>query len=235
MGLIALKSDFRDYYDHYFAASWQRPEKVFTRMSRGGLCRSEMFQFLQSAGLKVPPYGRVKDLIPRLQSEYFPDQPSLACAIGDIACVVIYHDQRAHAGDGKELATWNFALKNFPNAFASEYIPATLSGQGVSLRYLRIGLRQFWLQYSSADDWRSNCGEVTVQVLDEEQRKKQQDLKGLFADVPLFAIDFIVVRSDLFALDYNIAPGLSGTGIEEIMTAQNVHEEISNVICSGNG
>jgi len=42
---------------------------------------------------------------------------------------------------------------------------------------------------------------------------------------PLLAIDF--VKADkLYAIDYNVAPGLMGTGIEALLTPSDIFEEL---------
>ena len=223
-------TDFRDYYDHHFLGRWQNSLLVFERLTSGGMPRTQMLPFLESQGLRVPRYGICKKLVPRLKSDFFP-KSNLAANFGDIACVVVYTDESAHCGEGKIIQTWNQAERNYPNSFATEFITVLQNNMGYSLRYLRVGVRQFWLSYSSANDWRSNCGDVTIELLCEEKKCRKELPAGKWT-APLFAIDFLPVGSLLYAVDYNIAPGLMGSGLERIMSAHDVYDEISQTLLS---
>ena len=44
-------------------------------------------------------------------------------------------------------------------------------------------------------------------------------------NLPLFAIDF-VVGQELYAIDFNVAPGIRGSGVEKLLTAKEVVESI---------
>ena len=221
---IALHSDFRDYYDHWFCGTWENPDIIFKRMTSSGFPRPAMLQYLQELGLTVPAYGRVVELVHDLKMNIDED---IREGMSSICSVVIHNDINAHAGEGKILCSYNDALENYPNAFAVEHIPSTPSGMGLSLRYLRVGLRQFWLRYSSSDDWRSNCGEVNIELLCEESKVISSQLMGV--PYPLFAVDFII-GDKLYAVDFNIAPGVKGTGIEAILPAVDAHQAIVDAI-----
>lgn len=232
--IIALESDFRDYYDHWFAGSWQKPGIVFNRSTTGGLLRPAMFQYLEALGLTLPKHGLVKHLYPKLLSRIPLEDPSLIVeCTKNLLDVVVYTDTQAHAGEGKLLVNLHDALQHYPNHFASEHIPALPNGLGQSLRYLCIGSRQFWLRYTSADDWRSNCGEVNIEVLCEEQPHTVASLQRNKIQYPLFAVDFVCGR-ELYAVDFNIAPGIKGTGIEDQLPAQEAYLEIANWISRHN-
>lgn len=222
---IKLDSDFRDYYDHWFSGSWQQPDFTFTRNSTGGMSRREMFEFMRSLGITTPAFGTVKELVSKMAS-FLPAQPDANLhsiyldAAGD---VVVYTDIRAHAGEGKVKMSLREAFHHHPNDLASEFIVSSSEAQ--TLRYLRVGRRQFWLQYTSNDDWRSNCGDVDIKVLGEEFSMTPFTLMGEGTS-PVFAIDF-VFATHMYAVDYNIAPQLAGTGIEEILPAKSAYDEIA--------
>lgn len=225
--LIQLKSDFQDYYDHHFAGSWQNSETAFLRFSNDGLSRPDMFALFQEYGIKTPNFGFVKELVPSLKAalsvsgrEHFEDYLE----------VVVYFDNYAHRGEQKIRVTYNEALTKYPEHFCVEYVPVQPSGKGFSFRYLRIGLRQFWLQYASPDDWRSNCGAVQIDVLCEEKRINDPMDILFLREYPLVAVDFIPYQNHILAIDINTAPGLQKTGIEDYMEAKDVFEEIKSYI-----
>lgn len=220
---VGLHTDFHDYYDHCFAGHWQRPERIFERVSTQGMDRKEMLAYMASLGLQTPRYGKVSWLVPHLRQEW-----------GDLAClaeVVVYTDPKAHAGEGKVKLTLDEAQAQYPDHLASEHIPNTPNGTGQTLRYLRVGKRQFWLRYTSLDDWRSNCGEVEIEVLCEEKPLAAGDRSPVpYPLYPLFAVDFVRAADKLIAIDFNTAPGLRGTGLEERLMPQAVYEEIAGAI-----
>jgi hypothetical protein len=226
--MIRLQSDFHDYYDHWFAGSWQKPDIVFSRTTTDGLLRPAMFQRMEFWGLKLPKHGIVKHLYQKLIAESPVEELSLVEEWARTLCeVVVYTDTSAHAGEGKIKVSLAEALEHYPDHFASEHIPALANGCGQSLRYLRIGSRQFWLRYTSADDWRSNCGDVTIEVLCEEKPKTHVEHLNDKVNHPLFAVDFVRGR-ELYAVDFNVAPGLKGSGIEEHISSEEVYKEISD-------
>lgn len=225
--VLELKSDFRDYYDHWFAGSGQKADTVYERQSRSGMQRPAMLRYLKSLGVTTPAFGTVRELADRMTSaaQGLPID-TLYELLRDSGDVVIYTDPGAHGGSGKIKLSLAAALKQFPNHFASEFIPNTTSGHGQSIRYLRIGQRQFWLRYTSQNDWRSNCGNVEIEILGEDFSSMPQTLMGP-SQVPIFAIDF-VFSTHMYAIDYNIAPSLMGTGLHELIPAHDIFREIVN-------
>lgn len=223
---IHLQSDFRDYYDHWFAGSWEKSGIVFDRRTTSGLLRPAMLTQLESIGLQVPRHGRVKDIYCALANDApVNDSDVVQEYIKHLCEVVVYTDPSAHQGDGKIKISLLEAITNYPEYYASEHIPALPNGLGQSLRYLRIGSRQFWLRYTSLDDWRSNCGDVHIELLCEEKPKTIIESHPNIIQHPLFAVDF-VQSNKLYAIDFNISPSIKGTGIEDIMTAKEAYTEI---------
>lgn len=184
-----------------------------------------MFSYLDNIGLSTPLHGSVEHLYPRILDRVFPHDPSMRSLYAkQVAMVVVYTDPMAHCGEGKQLMPLADALDQYPNHYASEYVPSQKSGCGLSLRYLRVGTRFFWLRYSS-DDWRSNCGTVQIDVISELNPLLISDQVASLH--PIFAIDF-VPGGKLFAVDFNIAPGLRGTGLENLIAPKDVYNEIEN-------
>lgn len=214
---IRLISDFVDYYDHWFDI--YDASIVFERMSRGGMSRPDMLSFLKSLGLKVPFFGRVKNVYEYMLCKY--DHIPYA---DSIAFVVVHLDERAHCGEGKINVPLNEAIEKYPDRFGVEYIPAQPSGLGLSWRYLQVGDKIFWLQFASKNDWRSNCGEVDIKILSQEKDGYHKRIK-----YPLFAVDFIPA-DNLYAVDFNISPQIRGTGVEELLPAREAAEAIKRAI-----
>jgi hypothetical protein len=198
---IKLKSDFIDYYDHWF----DREGQIFERMSHSGMSRRDMFDFFEKIGLETPPHGTPKQVFNSLSD----------CGEGNcisLIDVVIYLNGTSHRGEGKILLPLMKAMQEYPTFFCSLYYPTMQIG-AASLRYLQIGDKIFWLRYTS-NDWRSNYGDVKIEVLSQEKDGFHPRI-----DLPLFAVDFIF-GPNLYAIDFNIAPGVKGTGVEDILSAK---------------
>lgn len=205
--MLKLKSNFLDYYDHQFDLSGEE----FRRMSNEGMNRIEMLDFMKSKRLIVPPYGVVRHL------EHH-------AYITPEAFVVVHLDINSHRGENKLLVRYSEALEQYPDAFMVMYAS---SFKGVSWRYLKVGSRSFILRYES-DDWRSNWNtkEIIVESEDASWIK-------IAIDAPLFAIDFVKNEKSegdkvMVAIDYNIAPQIKGTGIEDILSAKEVVQLIAD-------
>lgn len=206
---IALKSDFRDYYDHWFLnAHFHNDYKLaFTRNMDQGLSRPLMFDFMsKELNLRVPQYGKIS----QLQSLIDPNE-----------YVVLHENLRIHVGEGKKLIRFKQIAST--DDFVVKYIDP--SEENTSYRYLRIGKKHFWFKYTSENDWRSNVGDVVIKRI----RNSMATLVNF--DVvkhPLYAIDFVKDKNGkMYALDFNESPGLKGTGIEEILKPK----EVYNLIC----
>jgi hypothetical protein len=216
---IKLVSDFWDYYDHWFDGS--DAEIVFERRSTGGMDRLQMLEYLKSLGLRVPAFGCVRDLYDRKRREW---QGNIDI-VDSLLSVVVYLDERAHRGEGKVLLSLCDAMEQYPDHLATEYIPALPSGHGLTWRYLQVGDKVFWLEYTSRDDWRSNCGNVHIRVLSREKDSYNERIK-----YPLFAVDFVPAGNKLYAIDFNIAPGVKGTSVEELLPAREAAEAIKKAV-----
>lgn len=226
--LFRLHSDFIDYYDHHFAGSFHRDAQRFDRMSVNSMDRKAMFAKLQAMGLSTPDHGTVNDLYQR-QVQSWREQGFAAADLDgmlSIVDLVVYTDPFAHAGEGKIKISVAQALQDHPDLYASVFVPQNPSNTGISLRHLRIGSRQFWLRYTSDNDWRSNAGDVNIEYLCEEAPKPLE--YALQSPEPLLAIDFITGQDRrLIAVDYNTAPKIKGTGVDAVLAPKLVVDEIS--------
>lgn len=224
---MKLKSNFHDYYDHAFPLDGE----VFSRRSDGGPDRSEMLFMLHHLGFQVPTHGTVSDLYQNLIGSFESEEAFNKAKEYKYYQVVVYHDMKAHNGDGKELMHVTEAKEKFPDAYASQYIPCP---KPRSWRYLSIGRRHFWMEFTSDDTWRSNAGDVNIKLFTQSEsaqadRVHNITLRASSIQLPLFAIDFVGVHNRLLtAVDFNVAPGLKNTGLEEELEAQ----EVANLIMS---
>ncbi|WP_144402114.1 hypothetical protein [Geoalkalibacter subterraneus] len=218
---LQLKSDFRDWYDCAFDLQGQM---VFERLSTAGMSRRQMFAFLQKLGLRTPRHGLVEDLVSALTHDCEDWPKDLQRRFLDQAVdVVIYHDEQAHCGEGKQKISAGKALDLYPDTYASEFIPSVAGRGSVSLRYLQVGQRRWWLRYWSQDDWRSNAGEGDCEILCEEKPGRPHEIND-----PLFAVDFIRAGKKLYAIDFNIAPGLAP--LNGLLLPSEVVSQISSFI-----
>jgi len=201
---IKLLSNYSDFYDFAFDGVGYE----FRRFSWDGLFRPAMLTFLAWHGFQPPKHGFVRDLA------------------AEIPKLVVYTDERAHRGDGKLLLTAQEALEKHPDAYASEYIESPPE----SLRLLQVGMMRWMLTYKSDDAWRSNVGnEVEIQIVGEHVGYNKD------IQLPLFAIDFVCDKDgNRYAVDFNIAPGLKWTGIDDRVKPVEVVELIRQAILDHN-
>ena len=196
---LRLLSNFSDYYDFSFDGLGEE----FRRFTTDGLSRPAMLTFLGHHGFNPPKHGKVWEIAM--------DCPKL----------VVYTDERSHRGEGKLLLGSKEAMEQYPGSYASEYIESAPQ----SLRLLQVGIMRWMLSYRSDDAWRSNVGsEVEISILSEHVGY------SLKIAAPLFAIDFVTDRKGAqYAVDFNVAPGLKWTGIDDRMKP----EDIVNLIKDG--
>jgi hypothetical protein len=217
---IRLQSDFNDFYDHCFASSHEKAAFQHNRFSRTSRTRRDDFAILKQMGVQTVQHGTPAQILDYLIAEHPGITRDMLCQISQ---VVVYTEDTSHRGEGKLLVPMTTALEEYPYAFCSLYMPTYADWRhhgAYSFRYVRAGLRQFWVKQVSLSDWRSNCGEGFSEVLTEAERA---DAYGL---VPLYAIDFVSIGRELLAVDYNDAPGLKGGGLDFYLTPSDVYKEI---------
>jgi hypothetical protein len=215
---LRLVSDFHDYYDQWF----DRGGPEFRRMTTEGPSRPEMlYDEMDARGVKCLGYGLVKNVARFLT--FYPAilEENLTNEFLSSLRLVVYLDEMAHRGEGKMIMNALDAVEKYPDHFCTEY--RADSALATSFRYLQIGKRAWWLRYWSTDDWRSNCGDVHIDLLTEAT-----DLYAL--PYPLYAIDFIPTFDGLRACDLNIAPGLKGTGMEDVLKPKEVYDLIEEAV-----
>jgi len=229
MAIIKLYSDFRDYYDHRFCGSWEIPTAVLNRLSRTGLSRRQQFRLLHQAGFTLPLCGSVQAVAQQaLQTRSDTFSRKVLDTMPPVA-LVVYLDEFAHCGEGKELLLYYQAIADYPDHFCSEFIPTHPTPiLARSTRLLYIGDRGFWLEYEGTGSWQSNHAETVNIRLLEEKPVPPRDV--VWQGFPLLAIDFVTdYRTGIaYATDLNTSPGLGGTPIEEFLSPAQVYQSLSD-------
>ncbi len=223
---IKLRTDFKDYYDHWFCYDHEKPHAVFHRMTTYGMNRIEMFKFFADNDCRAPINGYVKDIKNTLLQYY---GKKLVSDLNDIGVhVIVYTNINSHAGEGKLKCTYQYALENYPDNYCSLFINNNYD-KPTSTRILTINTRSFILKYESDDLWRSNCGNVDISVLAEVSFNKFFHQQEKFPH-PLYAIDLVpgVNENDMYAVDLNIAPCIKGSGLENILLGHDIYELIED-------
>lgn len=219
---VGVNSDFRDYYDHWFDPSpWNC---IVQRQTKQGLNKRDQFALLEQIGFAVPLHGIAKDIVGKSNNDR----------------LVVYEDESLHCGEGKLLCSTQAASTLHDDKYASIFIPTTEHPEdhAVSRRLLGIGDRLFWLRYESFGSWQSNhAHNVRVVVQSETLSRDAYAAEGelnfsLLKPYPLFAIDFVesLQHQTLMAIDFNSAPGLKGTGMEDVISAQDVVRAIRSFL-----
>lgn len=209
---VILKSDFLDYYDHWFdRLTNKEPHITFSRFSKDRTPRSKWFQHMENdLGLLTAPHGLVTDVA-----------DTVAVSPEDTQ-MIVYLDEFSHRGDGKVKVSVNTAREKYPDKFCSLYMQP--DEPSLSYRILVIGSRQYLLRYQSNHPWKSNVGDVDIKL-------SSRPFKPLeFSHFPMFSVDFVVSGDVPFAVDFNSAPGLRWTPLEELVDGREIVKEVSDVL-----
>tara|TARA_Y100001973_G_C5146854_1_gene305856 strand:- start:198 stop:905 length:708 start_codon:yes stop_codon:yes gene_type:complete len=216
---IILDSDYRDYYDSALNAIDLPGELTLSRRRDSRLDRASRFEFLTKMGLKTPLYGKVKELIPELltRDQILTDCPGLE----DVFEVIVYFPGE---DENKVRVTYREAIEQYPEHFAAEYIPTSPAGFGVCWEYVCIGMRPFWLQHASSDNWQANKGTTRVRLSVVEKQRPMFE-ETMLVDC-VFSTKFIVLRNRMVAINYHTSPILKGTPVQNVMDSGEAAESI---------
>lgn len=228
---VKLYSNFIDYYDHHFELD---SDLVFYRHMSAGPDRITMLTMMHALGFDVPKHDLVKNLYASMVAEYETEEQLKASKYDNLLQLVIYQNIRSHAGDDKIKMTLAEAYEKHPDLYAAQFIPTIdREGRSMSYRYLSIGKENLWLRYTSTDDWRSNCGNVTIEKVNVSFGVDDKiNFDGI--NLPLYAIDFVPIQHhrsshmNLCAVDFNVSPGLKGTPVQEMFKPQEIAQLIKD-------
>ena len=202
---LQLRSNVKQLYDYCFSS---RAQWVFLRMyhtpylNARDVMRREMFARLERAGIGTVPNGIVADLLRRIDPDHG---------------VVVYVDESAHMGHGKEWMSAEEAMRLHPNAWASQFVPPG----GRAVRHFQFGSRSFSLPFHSYDDWRCQKGDTYSYCVPGSRHA------NLFPDVipyPSWAIDF-VPGLDL-ATDFQFVPGITDDRLDNWMSPREMYQAL---------
>jgi hypothetical protein len=218
---IQLKTDFRDYYDHVF---YPDGGVIFERMAHDRqMPKQKQFEILRSAGLNVPELFQI--------GETYLHPPATS-----LDKIVVYTDEHLHCGLGKHLLAYSdLGSSDLPLQLNfTPWIDSTGSlVEAVSHRYLQIGHLAFWLKYRGSGGWMSNHATNTDISIED-----WCDLIPTLGGYPMCAIDFVIpfhkgspaIFADVLlngtAVDFNTAPGLRWTGLEDAASPLDIYKLI---------
>lgn len=206
--IISLQSDFQDYYDEHFP---KEGDTVFERLTTHELPRKDIYTFLTKHKFVSPLYDKPKKFLKVLKMDQV---------------VISFSNSNRHDGGEKQVMSYKEALKHYGDKGMAVY---SNSNKGETFRYLKIGKEAFFMKMKSETDWNSNVDTI---YSDHERVAKEDDLKFKPIDAPLYAVDFVYFtnpkgRDHMIAIDINFAPKLSGTGLEAIVSGEEVASLIS--------
>jgi len=183
---------------------------------------------MEEGGFKTPPHGRVGDIL----ESWWEEEKEW------VKYVVAYTDEMAHCAVGKVVFNKGRITSNphmgmpggdrywkerqfFCSAYVGCYPQIAFGNQpAVSWRRLQIGHKVFWIEYTSKVSWMSNMeGECEVIGVDTSPYFPAYR-------APLFAVDFVLGKKDNYAVDLNFAPGIKGSGVENLLTPKEAVGEI---------
>lgn len=205
---IYLVSDFHDFMDHNFAREYSHKElPIFKRLARSYFSKVDQFNLLENHCISVPPHGIVRQLLDEFSYEN----------------LIIYDDMFAHRAMGKHFQSGEAAYKQYPNHYCSAFIRGVSDTRSISYRSLWIGNEGFLLRYESNNTWASNLGdEVDI-------RFENRLTSRMPCEYPLFAIDYVEdYTGKRWAVDFNTAPQLKGTPIQEMYKPREVAQFIAD-------
>lgn len=235
---IYIQSDFIEPYDKYLHDPMG--EIKWKRLSRKGRNRREILKLLDDyvaylnlsqfnpIPLNVIPHGTVEELYNKYEERDIPGENGIEWNLNwdktgicyPFSELVIYKDEMAHRGEGKEVVDVEDAIIECPKSYASVFL-RNKQIYPISYRDLFIGDRAYKLTYISiTDKWRSNCGYVVITCKGSDIFDLNSFISksGIKIDSPIFAFDYIKIpvatsccpegSLQKFYVDFNEAPGI---------------------------
>jgi len=204
---VKLTTDFKDFYDEFL----DQEGEVLERNRSNEPSRKEMYKTLAKHRLIPSITGKVKKFRKKLPWD---------------APVIVFTDVNRHDGGNKMMMSYKEAYLKYENHEMSTYI-VNKGQEGITYRYVRVGDAIFFFKLKSSS-WNSNEG---FEVVESERVPEQDALQMIPFDVPLYSIDFVPAvdgkgKDWMFAVDLNFAPKLEGSGIESLVTGEEVADLI---------
>lgn len=211
---MKLVTDYAQWYDEVFDG--EGIEFFRAAFTRGGLSKQRQFELFDRLGLRTPPHGRVIELA--AGGSVPPEWKAPVSGWRSEIEAVVYLDELEHAGKGKVKLPLAQAAEEYPDHFASLFVP--LVNPAVVLRHARFGRLGFWLRQKGGEDWRSNRADNET-VLSVMRHEAPNPLPRV-----LWAIDFLPATEGLLAVDFNTAPDLTTVGEVKCVSAEEIHGQL---------
>lgn len=179
--LLALASDFVDYYDDEFDVVSNIPHRKLTRKS-ARVPREEMLEYLSENTnsllfQRVVPHGKTLNF--------------------NKGTLVVYVDDFAANGLGMEQMEAHEAHIKYPDSYATLF----LDNRGCSLKHVVVGKQNFLISVCSGNSWKSNTGRVKRKTLHVWEDRPHPVF-------PLYTVTYINHDGKPAALRMNFAPKL---------------------------
>lgn len=138
--------------------------------------------------------------------------------------LVVYTNSSLHESKGKSVIELREARIMYPNMPASKFYS---EANGETLKVLQVGSRRFRITLKQTEEYSLNEGEV----VDIKELSPQLNY-GIME--PIFSIDYISDGIDMLAVDFNRVQRLDTLGIQNIMTPEEVIDEIRGALIAYN-
>lgn len=215
---MKLISDFTDYYDSEFTGYGP----IVKRNMNNGRTRLNYLKLL-SLYFLTPTFGKVKEVIAKFKANQ-EEEFNILNSITPLE-VIVYHNEYAHAGEGKEKLTFDEALRLYPNKLCTIFVPCLDRFYNVTLRWLVIGKYNVFLKYSTPvvlHEWQSNYKPKVEILKDIQATQLYVDIRDEepLANYRMFAVDFVPCIKGLAAIDFNTSPGLEP--VKELYSSKDI-------------
>lgn len=138
--------------------------------------------------------------------------------------LVVYNNSSLHGFKGKSVMDIEEARELYPNLPASKFYE---EANGETIKVLQIGSRRFRMTLKNEDLHLLKEGRVTDII-----ELTPQLNYGIME--PIFSIDYIFNGVDMLAVDFNKVQKLDTLGIQDIMTPEEVINEIRGALIAYN-
>lgn len=190
-----------DFKDYYDEYFNENASMTYERV-RKGLGRGRELKILKALGIKTIEVKAV--------SEFDISNSHL----------VVYTNPLKHDYQGKKIVEYGEAQIMYDNHLASKFIE---EANGITFKYLQIGTRRFRVYMKNDVPLELKRGRV-IEIQEIQSVGYRQ-----FKSNPIFSIDYINIGGEMVAIDFNEVQNLGELGLEEVMDAKAVTEEVIKV------
>jgi len=198
--MCKLNSDFKDYYD---AAFKKESQICYNRFKSTGRGRAEALTYLKSLGIPTIKFGAF--------SSFDYKTPEF----------VVYTNPKLHDGLGKYVYSFYDVATQYRNYLVAEHAQGT---QGYTLKYLQIGERRFKLTLHNPN-YKNVLSEGKVVGITELEKGYNFNIR-----LPIYSIDYVVKDRMPIAIDFNEVQELSRLGMDTILSAEEVVNEVKKAL-----